>query len=154
MGLCKEAISWDEMNLWDYVSYFGMGFLEGAGDGTIIAANEYSFGLIKPLDRTASEKVSEHGAAGRWSKGFAGVSRDAALSAASLRGAAWFGKTKAGSWLNNNRYVRIGPGNIPKGKPLTLGPGQKVPTLRIGNSKPAPWNHFDLRMRIPRIGKF
>jgi uncharacterized protein RhaS with RHS repeats len=145
---------WDKsVNMgWSEAGQLGMGALEGAGAGAIIAADAYTFGLIDPLNQLASGKVSEYGAAGKWSKRFAGISREAALSVASLRGAAWFGKTKAGYWLNHNRYLRIGPGNIPKNAPMSLGPGQKVPTLRTGNFKPAPWNHFDLRMRIPGIG--
>jgi len=51
---------------------------EGAIDGAIIAANEYTFGLIDPLDRTASQKVCEHGNWGKASKLFGGISRDAA----------------------------------------------------------------------------
>jgi hypothetical protein len=71
---------------------------------------------------------------------------EAGATAGLLRLASWVGSTKWGRILNNNRYLRIGPGNIPKGKPFTHGPGQKVPTLRIGNSKPTKWNHFDLRL--------
>ena len=48
--------------------------------------------------------------------------------------------------LNQNRYLRIGKGNIHRGKPLTDGAGQGVPTMRIGNKKPSVWNHFDLRL--------
>jgi len=65
--------------------------------------------------------------------------------AGALRGGAALGG-RAGSVLNHNRYIRIGPGNIPKGKPFTCGPGQKVPTLRIGNGPPTWYNHWDLRI--------
>jgi len=40
----------------------------GAGHGLAIAANEYTFGLIDPLDEYASEKVCEHGGYGKASK--------------------------------------------------------------------------------------
>jgi hypothetical protein len=61
-----------------------------------------------------------------------------------LRGAAALGGTRVGQIVNHNRYVRFGPGNIPKGRRFTCGPGQKVPTIRIGNGRPRWWNHFDL----------
>ena len=136
------------------------GFYAGERAGTQIAANEYTFGGTDALGLTsASEKVSEYNKykilwfkSGSASKFLGARSRDAAYTAASLRAAAWSGKTKAGYSLNNNRYLRVGPGNIPKGRPFTLGPGQNVPTLRIGNAKPSWWNHYDLRMRIPGNG--
>ena len=43
-------------------------------------------------------------------------------------------------------YANIVKGNIPRGKILTDGAGQGVPTMRIGNKKPSVWNHFDLRL--------
>ncbi len=75
-----------------------------------------------------------------------GAIASCALSGAgALRGGAALGGTRAGHILNHNRYIRIGPGNIPKGKPFTCGPGQNVPTLRIGSGPPRWWNHYDLR---------
>lgn len=84
-----------------------------------------------------------------FSKGMGYISQEAIITAGGLRGAAWFGGTKYGRFLDQNRYIRVGPGNIPKGKPYTLGPGQKVPTMSMGNGKPSPFNHLDLRMRNP-----
>ena len=62
------------------------------------------------------------------------------------RGLAALSSFRPFRFINHNRYIRIGKGNIPKGKPLTDGPGQGVPTMRIGNKKPSVWNHFDLRL--------
>ena len=56
--------------------------LRGAGDGAIIAADAYTFGMIDSLNEAASQKVCEYGAAGEASRFFAGVSRDAAIAAA------------------------------------------------------------------------
>jgi len=68
--------------------------------------------------------------------------------AAALRGAAALSRFSSLRFLNQNRYLRIGPGNIPGGRPFTLGAGRKVPSLRIGNGRPTSLNHFDLRTRI------
>ena len=82
----------------------------------------------------------------RISQGFGEVSREALYTAAGLRGAAALSSLKHFRFLNQNRYIRIGKGNIPRGRPFTDGPGQNVPTLRIGNGKPSPINHIDLRL--------
>ena len=79
------------------------------------------------------------------SQGFGEISREAFSTVASARGLAYLSSFKPFRFLNQNRYLRIGKGNIPKNKPLTDGPGQNVPTLRIGNGKPSIFNHFDLR---------
>ena len=63
----------------------GMAALKGGGDGAIIAADAYTFGLISPLNKAASQKVSEYGAAGKWSRGAAYVSAAAAYSAIGLK---------------------------------------------------------------------
>lgn len=82
----------------------------------------------------------------RISQGFGEVSREALYTAAGLRVAAALSSLKHFRFLNQNRYIRIGKGNIPRGRPFTDGPGQNVPTLRIGNGKPSPINHIDLRL--------
>ena len=79
-------------------------------------------------------------------QGFGAISREAFYSVVALRGVAALSSYKWFRFLNQNRYLRIGKGNIPKGRPFTHGPGQNVPTLRIGNGKPSPFNHFDLRI--------
>jgi RHS repeat-associated protein len=83
------------------------------------------------------------------------VGREALATASGLRAAAFAGKlgrgTSWGSWINSNRYLRVGPGNLPKPKGAAAkffgkGAGQNVPVLRIGNGKPAWYNHWDLRI--------
>jgi RHS repeat-associated protein len=66
--------------------------------------------------------------------------------AATLRAGAYLGGTRAFRILNQNRYLRIGPGRIPAGKPFSYGPATHAPSLRIGNGTPSPWNHYDLRI--------
>ena len=66
-----------------------------------------------------------------------------------LRSAAYLGGTKALGRLNQNRYLRIGPGVIGRkvGKtPYNYGPGRNIPMLRIGNKTPNNLNHLDLRV--------
>lgn len=133
-------------NLWKERGALWQGLKEGLGDGLEIFQNKASFGLYDRLGWTNGEQlVQDYGAWGRWSARFAGISRDCLYSAISMRGAAWFGNTKAGYALNHNRYFRIGGGNFPKGRPFSHGPGQGVPSIRIGTSKPSVFNHIDLR---------
>ncbi len=66
--------------------------------------------------------------------------------AATLKGAAALSGTRSFHFLNQNRYLRIGAGRIPKGKPFSYGPHPKAPTLRIGRGSPSPLNHHDLRV--------
>ena len=68
------------------VEEISSGFYEGQRVGATIAADEYTFGMIYPLHRAASEKVSEYGAAGEWSRTFAGISRYAAIAAIGAKG--------------------------------------------------------------------
>ena len=64
----------------------GRGFIEGAGHGVEIAANEYTFGAADYLGWTDSnELVLRYGEAGEWSRTFAGWSRDAAIAAGGLK---------------------------------------------------------------------
>lgn len=66
--------------------------------------------------------------------------------AAALRGGAWLGGTRAGHLLNHNRYLRLGPGRMPKLGTLPAGP--KVPRLSVGPQRPGVNNpHRDLRVR-------
>ncbi|KPJ92849.1 MAG: hypothetical protein AMJ55_09145 [Gammaproteobacteria bacterium SG8_15] len=67
-----------------------------------------------------------------------------------LRGAAWYGGTRLGHILNHNRYLRIGPGRMPRNGGLP--PGTHVPRMSIGPQRPSvPNPHFDLRTRIPYV---
>jgi len=119
-------------------------FFSGAGQGLAAAVDGAlpfvdplgSAGVYDPNDPTL-KKSQTCGAIASCALGGAGA----------LRGGAALGATRTpvGQWLNHGRYWRLGPGNIPKGRPFTCGPGQQVPTLRIGNWKPDWWNHFDLR---------
>ncbi len=119
-------------------------FFSGAGQGLAAAIDGAlpfvdplgSAGVYDPNDPTL-KKSQTCGAIASCALGGAGA----------LRGGAALGATRTpvGQWLNHGRYWRLGPGNIPKGRPFTCGPGQQVPTLRIGNWKPDWWNHFDLR---------
>ena len=118
------------------------GFKEGARDAAGGELNALSFGLADGTSFGANPNSSAY----RQGQIGGTISRDIALTAVGLRAASALGGTRVGHVLNHNRYVRIGPGNIPKGRPLTYGPGQRVPTLRIGNGKPSPLNHFDLRV--------
>ena len=99
--------------------------------------HSYSTNGVRPFSRYDSLRISQ---------GFGEVSREALYTAAGLRGAAALSSLKHFRFLNQNRYIRIGKGNIPRGRPFTDGPGQNVPTLRIGNGKPSPINHIDLRL--------
>ena len=78
-----------------------------------------------------------------WSRAGGKFGRDVLLMAAGLRGGATFGGTRAGHWLNHNRYIRMGPGRMPARGGLPSGP--KVPRLSIGNKPNGP--HCDLRVR-------
>ncbi len=80
------------------------------------------------------------------SQGFGVFSSSVLGPVAAARGLAAISKFGAFRVLNQNRYLRIGNGNIPRNRPFTDGPGQNVPTLRIGNGRPSPLNHFDLRL--------
>ena len=57
------------------------------------------------------------------SQGFGEISRKAFYSVGALRGAAALSSCKWFRFLNQNRYLRIGEGNIPKRRPFTDGPG-------------------------------
>ena len=51
--------------------------------------------------------------------------------------------------INQNRYLRIGPGKISKtaGKSrFNYGAGRDIPMMRIGNKTPSDLNHLDLRI--------
>jgi RHS repeat-associated protein len=146
-------IGWGDPTLYfspDSINDLGQG-AAAAGDGLLDAATMGGgFGLFDPgifgrsgaydpCDPTlrTSRRLGE----------FAGSLLDAA---GALRGAAKVGGTELGYTLNHNRYLRIGPGNIPRPTEawqswLTRGPGQNVPTLRIGTGRPQWWNHWDLR---------
>jgi len=65
-------------------------------------------------------------------------------SAGGLRGLALLGGTRRGNQLlNSNRYLRIGPGRMPRNRGLPAGP--QVPRLSVGRG---PGNlHVDLRVR-------
>jgi RHS repeat-associated protein len=75
------------------------------------------------------------------------------LPAGAMRGAAYLGKLgqqyKALKVINSNRYLRFGHTPLYKG-PFTYGSTYgnvpRGPTMRIGNGKPAWWNHWDLRV--------
>jgi RHS repeat-associated protein len=62
---------------------------EGGWHGLQIAANEYSFGLSRRLRRRANRYVERYGAAGRWSRRFGRVSRNAAIAAVALKASRW-----------------------------------------------------------------
>ncbi|NTV30025.1 MAG: RHS repeat-associated core domain-containing protein [Candidatus Omnitrophica bacterium] len=57
-----------------------------------------------------------------------------------LRGLAVAGGTRLGHWLNHNRFLRIGPGRMPRNGPHP--PGHNVPRISIGGTGGP---HFDLR---------
>ncbi len=72
-----ESYSW-----LDWLRNLSEGFFEGAGHGAQIAINEYSFGGTDYLGWTrGSELVDYYGTTGKWSRGFARLSRDAAIAA-------------------------------------------------------------------------
>jgi hypothetical protein len=63
------------------------GFVDGAGDGVILAANQFTFEWFDALNQLAAETRmagAEHGLGGAyaWSEGFAVLSREAAIAAA------------------------------------------------------------------------
>jgi len=63
---------------------------------------------------------------------------------AGLRGAAYFGGTRLGNrLLNSNRYLRIGPGRMPRNGPFL--PSTNAPRISIGKGPGNP--HIDLRVR-------
>jgi len=73
------------------------GYNQGIVAGAQIAANEYSFGYTDARGWTnASEKVSAYGAAGRWSRGFALISRDVAITVGGIKGTAAIQRALAG----------------------------------------------------------
>lgn len=118
---------------------------EGFGKG-LAAGIDGMIPLIDPFADVYADDCGNVDGMYATSRFLGGVSRDAFLAATGLRVGAWAGGAKAGRVLNHNRYVRIGPNNIPREKPLTYGPGQKVPTLRIENGKSTWYNHLDLRI--------
>ena len=137
-------MSWGEVR--EIAGAAAEGFAEGFAKGLAATAD----GFIPFVDPFAGYYSNECGNLDdeiyRLSQSLDEFSRDTILPVAVARGAAAASSLKALRFLNQNRYLRIGKGNIPKGRPLTRGPGQKVPTLRIGNQKPTPYNHFDLRL--------
>jgi len=148
-GFSRLNSNADKFSWGDFIKNAAGAFLRGAGEGLAAWAD----GVV-PFGDPFKGYYDNSDPTLKFSNAMGGVSRDALMTAAGMRGAAWLGKTKAGHILNNNRYLRIGPGNIPKNKPFTLGPGQNVPTLRIGGGDPTSFNHFDLRIRIPGVGVF
>ncbi|MFN7141917.1 MAG: hypothetical protein ACK4UN_21570, partial [Limisphaerales bacterium] len=119
-------------------------FFSGAGQG-LAAAVDGALPFVDPLGDAGVYDPNDPTL--KKSQTCGAIASCALGGAGALRGGAALGATRTpvGQWLNHGRYWRLGPGNIPKGKPFTCGPGQNVPTLRIGNWKPDWWNHFDLR---------
>ncbi len=60
-----------------------------------------------------------------------------------LRGAAALGGTRLGSFLNSNRYLRIGPGRMPANGPLPASTNASRVSIGQGPGNP----HIDLRVR-------
>ena len=69
-----------------------------------------------------------------------------------LRGAAALGATRIGSLLNQNPYLRFGPGSM-KSRGRGLPGGPDVPRLTIGPDRPGVTDrpHIDLRSRLPYV---
>jgi len=91
-GLCKKdggSIDYGNMTPAEKALEFAKAAAKGAADGAVITANEYTFGLIKPLNKAASKKVNEYGAIGLASQKAARVSRNAAMAAAALKASGW-----------------------------------------------------------------
>jgi RHS repeat-associated protein len=71
-----------------------------------------------------------------------------------LRGLAAAGATRWGHFLNHNRYLRFGPGRMPRAGP-GLPSGTGVPRASFGPQTPLrPNPHLDLRSRIPYVPPF
>jgi RHS repeat-associated protein len=143
----NSPVSWvDVHGLYTAKECMGIGgaFFSGAAEG-LAAEVDGALPFVDPFARAGAYDPNDPNLQASQTCG--AIATCAVGGAGALRGGAYLGATRTGlgRWLNHGRNWRIGPGNIPKGKPFTCGPGQNVPTLRIGNGKPAWWNHFDLR---------
>jgi len=87
-GLCRKRDSgpdYSRMTPRERLREYLKALREGGWHGLQISANEYSFGLSRRLRRRANSYVDRYGAAGRWSRRFGRISRDAALAAAAMK---------------------------------------------------------------------
>ena len=129
---------------------FAEGFVEAIEEGELKKGLAATFdGLIPFFDPFSSYYEDECGGVEDTyliSRSCGKFSQECFLTVSITRFLAFASSWRPLRFLNQNRYVRIGKGNIPKNKPFTDGYGRGVPTLRIGNGKPSVWNHFDLRL--------
>ena len=135
----SRSIGPEEFPLYDW---------ESLGVNSLHGAEAWADGLLPVWDPFASAGAYDPNGLGLNISQAAGqVSQVALGEVAALRGAAWFGGTRLGHFLNHNRFLRIGPGRMPRNGRLPA--GSAVPRVSIGPQRPGVSNpHFDLRFGL------
>ena len=130
-----NAIDPEGLSEWgDYANVFEEGLI-GAGQG-LAASIDGAIPFIDPLEGFGLYDEECFGLG--FSKVVGGYSLEVLAGFGALRGLSALSKTQYFKFLNNNRYLRIGPGKMRSYQ------GDKTPRISIGNGPKAPWNHIDL----------